>query len=676
MWYFFQPSDQKSILEFFSPSQSSSKRSLDSGSQISTVESATPGIRIESQNSPSPKQASKRQKLDVDNDYKQHSKDLQGVHIGNQTGEAGIVTPLKRGNERKKENVRSAGKTVVVIDSESDGEAFDTQHRKKKSTSKKKNSKQSKTGKRKLENDKNKSRCDIMSLLSQKSKSQSSVEPMVVSDSESNLAISDTVIKPVSNDRNVGSISVEIVDFHEAVSAKYTKEKADSANSDCDLKPVVPDGTSSVKINNESAKSICDNIQEKKGTSLEIKIPRDVSCDQWSCSMCTFLNHKDLVFCEMCETPKKKIKTNVVIKQHSDTEKAGEKLQAKAYQKHAVTNKTFAKDKRNVTVVKRKPEITEEFSINGLKQNIDYDTHFGNGNSINSTSDFKKVKRYSNHLHDLSSSDEEPLENQIENYDSDLEDNANDKSALPDMKSADFIQNQNHGPQSPESVLDMPKSKTRSYSVRNNIPDGKNESSSSICETNCDVKGFKTHTEVKTDKLSDSDCSSPKPGSSSEVHTPKQYKFKPFNTPKQYRFKSVNRSLQNSPLTPPPVLNGCYSKEINGSMLKETNYRQSPQSPDGIGRSALVSKTDTKDLDNNKLVLDGFNAKTGGKPKVSAGIRKDDKADNATEEATDSAEFSSPEMEELYAGVDVERMEQIDGAGKTNVRRQLDRGEN
>ena len=516
-----------------------------------------------------------------------------------------------------------------------------------------------------------------MSLLSQKRNSQSSVEPMVVSDSESNLAISDTVTKPVSNDRNVGSISVEMVDFHEAVSEKYTKEKADSANSDCNLKPVVPNGTSSVKINNESAKSICDNIQEKKGTSSEIKIPRDVSCDQWSCSMCTFLNHKDLVFCEMCETPKKKIKTNVVIKQHSGTEKAGEKLPAKADQKHAVTNETFLEDKRNVTVVNRKPEITAEYSMNGLKQNIDYDMHFRSGNSVNSASDIKKVKRYSNHLHDLSSSDEESLENQIENYNSDLEKNTNDKSALPDVKSVDFTPKQKHGPQSPESMLDMPKSKTRSYSVRNDIPDEKNESSASISETNCDSKGFKTHTEVKTDKLGDSDCSSPKPRSSTEVHTPKQYTFKPFNTPKQYRFKSFNRSLTNSPLIPPPVLNGCYSKEINSSMLKETNYSQSPQSPDRKVNSDLMPKTTSKELDscNNMPVLNGFSGNTGKKPKVSVGISKVNKMENVNQEMMDHAEFSSPEMEELFAGVDIERMEQKDGTGKENVRRQPDTGE-
>ena len=112
-----------------------------------------------------------------------------------------IGTPLKGKNEMMKENVKSAGKTVVVIDSGSDTDDFDTRHRKKKSMSKKRSSKPEN---RKLEHDK-KFRGDIRSLLSpslvsqsQTSADLSSVDSMVLSDSESDLAVNNSLRKPVS----------------------------------------------------------------------------------------------------------------------------------------------------------------------------------------------------------------------------------------------------------------------------------------------------------------------------------------------------------------------------------------------------------------------------------------------------------------------------------------------
>ena len=447
-------------------------------------------------------------------------------------------------------------------------------------------------------------------------------------------------------------------DTNKTLSDEDIIDRAYSANSDCDLNPIVPNRTRSVDRNIQNS---FDNVKRKPGPS-ETK----PSCDQWSCSLCTFLNHKDLVLCEMCETPKKKVKTKAGIKQTADKEMIKEKLHGEADQIDIVTTEISTKDKRNEAAVKHNTEVVVEFSMNGLKQNRNDDS----GSYIESAS-LKKRKRYSNSLHDLSSSDEEPLENQIENYDSDAEGKATHNVSCIG-KSAEFTPKHNPWPQSSEAVSDMQKSETKKSYVKNSCLDAKNDFSSKFFKANYD-QDKETSSEVKADDLGDSDCSSLKPGASSGVNTPKKYIFKPFSTPKKYRFKSVDRSLGNSPLTPPPVLNECYAKSIHGSMLKETNCRQSPQSHEVIGKGDLVTKSDTKEKENSKPVLDGFNAKTGKKSKVSISINNVNKS---SVEVTDNAEFSSPEMDELYAGVDIEQMEQNNGLGKANVRRQLGTGEN
>ena len=621
----------------------------------------------------------KRQKLDAENGNKPHPKGPQlGVNGIEVSRSEEIGTPPMKINERKRENSKSAGKTIVIIDSGSDGDEFDTRHRKKKSMSMKKSSK---PGKRKLENEKN-SRGDIRNLLSpklaspsQNSASQSSADPMVLSDTESDLTVNDTLRKPVSGNAISRPVFTEMADTNKEVTDTDSIEGTNSANSDCDLNPMVPNRTISANISDRNGKPVCDSVPHESGPSSETKTSCDRLCDQWSCSLCTFLNHKDLVVCEMCETPKKKDKTKAVIKHTANKENIKEKLQGVTGKIDAVTTDISVEDKRNVAVVKKKREVVVEFSMNDLKENRNNDhMHFESGKHINTVSLNKKVKRYSNSFHDLSSSDDEPLENQIENYDSDSEEKAASKDLLS-KKSADFTPKQNHG-QSPGSVLDTPKSKMNKYSIEKDCLDIRNEFSVKVSEATFD-HGVETCTEVNTNKLGDSDCSSPKPGTSSEVYTPKKYTFKPFNTPKKYRFKSVDRSLGSSPLTPPPVLTGCYSKDIHGSMVKETNYRQSPQSHEGIGKGDLVTKSDhIREKDNNIPLIDDFRPKTGKKPKVSVGINSVNKVKEDNGEVRDSAEFSSPEMEELYAGVDVEEMDQNTGAGKTNVRRQLDTGEN
>ena len=602
-----------------------------------------------------------------------------------------IGTPLMKNNERRRENNKSGDKTIVIIDSGSDGDDFDTRHKKKKSTSKKKSSK---PGKRKLEN-KDKSRGDIRSLLSpslaspsQNLASQSSADPMVLSDSESDLTVTNTLRKPESENAISRPVFTGMADTNKEVTDIDSIEGTNSANSDCDLNPVVPNRKRSANISDENNKPVCDSVPQEPGPSLETKTSCERSCGQWSCSLCTFLNHKDLVVCEMCETPKKMNKTKAVIKQAADRENIKEKLQGETGKMDAAATEVSIDDKKKVAVIKHKPEVVVEFSMNGLKQNRNnVEMHSESAKHINTPAIKKKVKRYSNSLHDLSSSDDEPLENQIENYNSDSEEKAASIDLLS-KKSVDFTPKQNHGRQSPGSVSDTPKSEMKKSHVQNNCLDRKNDVSKKLSEANCD-QDVGTLNKVKAGKLGDSDCSSPKPGTSSEVHTPKKYTFKPFNTPKKYRFKSVDRSLGNSPLTPPPVLTGCYSRDIHGSMVKETNYRQSPQSHNGIGKGDLVTKSDTKERDNNKPLIDDFSAKTGKKPKISVGINN--KVKEVSDEVTvnnvnkvkgdkgevrDIAEFSSPEMEELYAGVYVEQMEQSNGAGKTNVRRQLDTGEN
>ena len=609
-----------------------------------------------------------------------------------------IGTPLMRANGKMKDKIKTGNKTIVVIDSGSDVEDFDTKYRKKRSVSKKKSSKSSK---RKLENG-NKSRQDIRSLLSQSSVSQSSTDPMVLSDSDNELTVGDTKRNSESENTALQSNDTEMAEANQAVSNEGSREGTNSANSDCDSNPAATNKTQNAKSCSKIGKTVCDNEHEKAGSSLDTNIPSDMShvqeagpslvtktpcdksCDQWSCSLCTFLNHKDMVVCEMCETPKKKVKTKPVIKQTLDTEASREKLQREADRKAASTTETSVEDKEYVTAAKHKAEVMVEFSMNGLKQNKNNrSVHSESDSCIKSDSLKKKGKRYSNNLHDLSSSDEEP---RIENYDSDSDEKMAYENLLS-KKSADFMlkQKENHESQSSESVLDSSKfSRKIENSTENDGFDKKNEFSATVTKTNSD-QGIGSS--VKSDKLGDTDCrspklaidcSSPKPGTSLGVNTPKKYTFKPFSTPKKYRFKSVDRSLGNSPLTPPPILNGCYSKDIHGSMVKETNYRQSPQSHDVTVKSDLENaKSNTRDIDNDKAgnMLNGFSAKTDKMRKASVGINNVKKVKGASNEVTDSAEFSSPEMEELYAGVD---MEQNNGATteRTNhVRRQLDTGE-
>ena len=665
---------------------------------------ATPGSSIQSQNSPSPKQANKRQKLNTESGKQMHSNGALLQNRGTEVNESEeIGTPLIKTNERMKDKFKPADKTIVVIDSGSDVEDFDTKYRKKKSMSKKKNPK---SGKRNLKKD-DKSRQDIRGLLSQSSLSQSSADPMVLSDSDNDMSNTDTISKSESKNTAPCPVDTDMAEANQAKSNEGSRARTNSAklNSDCDLNTIVPNGKSS----KQNGKPVCDNGHEKDGLSLDdtvpfdrphdqeadpslvTKTPCDRSCDQWSCSLCTFLNHKDMVVCEMCETPKKKVKSKAVIKQTLDKETSREKLQREADRKAAITTETSVEDKRNVTAAKHEPEVIVEFSMNGLKQN----------RSVRSESDSckntdtlkKKEKRYSNHLHvhDLSSSDEEPLENQIENYDSDSEGIVSNEDLISGKSNFMPIQKPRNESLGPESVLDTPKSRINKDSSDRECLDKKSEFSMNDSETtNSDLHvGLGSCAKVENNKSVYSDCvspkpaidcSSPKPGTSSGVNTPKKYTFKPFNTPKKYRFKSVDRSLGNSPLTPPPILNGCYSKDIHGSMVKETNYRQSPQSHDVTVKSDLENaKSDIRDIDNDKPgnMLNGFSGKTDKMTKASVGINNVKKVKGASNEVADSAEFSSPEMEELYAGADLEQMEQNNGAAteRTNVRRQLDTGE-
>ncbi|KAL3874854.1 hypothetical protein ACJMK2_037814 [Sinanodonta woodiana] len=77
----------------------------------------------------------------------------------------------------------------------------------------------------------------------------------------------------------------------------------------CLKKELDSNNQSNLEIPFRLKKEKADNIQLDEFTDLSNHLPnKDIvtGSAHWGCSVCTYLNHNDLPYCEMCETPKKK----------------------------------------------------------------------------------------------------------------------------------------------------------------------------------------------------------------------------------------------------------------------------------------------------------------------------------------------------------------------------------
>ena len=351
----------------------------------------------------SPRQASKRQKLGNDSEKENRlDKIFSREFDENSARKRKSFSPVNK--EEKSGDIpgKSDNKRIIVIDSESDGDAFDTRSsaQKSKSTSKSKKLRKSAKKNRKGENDLKSPKCNLKMLFSQSPKVNTHKEPVMMSDSDSDMNCN-------GND-NFTEAGLPV--SHPLKKDNGTECPERCANNDphkcntsiCDIK------NSSKEVDNQDhvqniAKTSCANVQSPFSRSKD----KDSESIEWSCSLCTFLNHKDIVYCEMCETPKKSKpnKQQVAV----DT-KDGDKVEtSKDRIEENFRNKSH---KREVFLSFSMSAFKEKNKASNSKNSLEHHLHTDASSSA-------KPSKLSNRF--LDESDDETLDNQIENYDSDPE---------------------------------------------------------------------------------------------------------------------------------------------------------------------------------------------------------------------------------------------------------------
>ena len=420
-YFFFQQADQKSILEYFSPSQSSNKRSFSSVRQHYSTENGrrTYNPDLNSCDDSSPRQASKRQKLESDSGQVNGLAKLNVLSRECVASEksASKRTPLSPVNgEAQSEDItgRSADKRIIVIESESDGEDFDTRTsaKKSKSVSKSKSLLKSRKNRKKIENNSKSPKCNLKTMFSQCSKSNTHIEPVVVSDTDSNM--SDSVNKLVSQEASLFHMSkTELLEQTSDERLNRRKESITSV-SVYDTKTRV---NSQENVKNK-AKLFCDSAESALSNSKD----KETKSNEWSCSVCTFLNHKDIIYCEMCETPKKS-KNNKMCNE----DKKGAKVKAATDNIDETIDGKCRYSNKNHFENDLKQEVKLDFSLSAFKRKIDARNGKKCKVDVNSETSTRRPNP---------DSDDEALENPIQSYDSDSVDNTHQKSTFHEKTEA------------------------------------------------------------------------------------------------------------------------------------------------------------------------------------------------------------------------------------------------
>ena len=348
----------------------------------------------------SPRQASKRQKLG-NNCEKENRLDkmFSREYDENSASKRKAFSPVNKVEKSGDAPGKSDNKRIIVIDSESDGDAFDTRSAAQKSKSTSKMLRKSAKN-RKRENELKSPKCNLKTLFSQSPKVNTHKEPVIMSDSDSDMKCNG------SNNFTEAGLPVS----HTLKTDNGTECPERCANNDphkcntsiCDIKDSSNEVDNQDHVQN-SAKTSCANV---KSSFLRSKDKDSESVD-WSCSLCTFLNHKDLAYCEMCETPKK-----------SKPNKQQVAVDTKYSDKVETSMNKIEENLRNKS---HKREVFLSFSMSAFKEknkaSNSKDSH--EHHLLSDASSSAKSLKISNRF--LDESDDETLDNQIENYDSDPE---------------------------------------------------------------------------------------------------------------------------------------------------------------------------------------------------------------------------------------------------------------
>ena len=351
----------------------------------------------------SPRQASKRQKLG-NNSEKENRLDkiFSREFDENSASKRKAFSPVNKVEKSGDVPGKSDSKRIIVIDSESDGDAFDTRSaaQKSKSTSKSKKLRKSAEKNGKRENELKSPKCNLKTLFFQSPKVNTHKEPVIMSDSDSDMNCngSDNFTEaglPVSHTlkKDNGAECAE----------RCAKNETHKCNTSiCDIKYSSKEVDNQDSVQN-SAKTSCANVQSPFSRSKD----KDSESVEWSCSLCTFLNHKDLVYCEMCETPKK-----------SKPNKQQVGVETKDGDKGETSTDKIEENYRNK---RHKKEVFLSFSMSAFKEknkasnSKDSHEHHLQTDASSSAKPSKISKSF------LDESDDETLDNRIDNYDSDPE---------------------------------------------------------------------------------------------------------------------------------------------------------------------------------------------------------------------------------------------------------------
>ena len=616
-----------------------------------------------SHDSLSPKQANKRQKLDNDKE------NLTGVCLQapdtdkHSERKREPLSPSKINGENVYDN-KSASKRIIVIESESDGEDFDTRTstKKAKSASKCKSMSKSGNGRKKGTKTSPNLKCNLKTLFSQSPKITPSEDPVVLLDSGSNM--SDNLNKVGTCEANLCPTVVEMGSLNETLSrSDESQEEVTNARHVCDRKKTVSEGKNSCDNVRNSAKAFCDSAGMQQSSSKE----NDTQLNQWSCSLCTFLNYKDLKYCEICETPKKtmhnKMTHDIAANKSAKTVSGGIEISDKTMN---ITHSNSCKSQPDRTL---KTNFTEDSpfehfqqkqmrkgKINAAKMNIEA--------SVESPSHSNKPL--------VGSEDEDPLDDHTEEYESESEEVISEgsppvnpiafRTAKSLWSSGRSDCNRVKGAEATNSReshenINLQYTKANclaSFATENKEIDEKEGDTADKAKLNGDINSDRVESGIEEgNKMCQNKSCSIETNS-------------PVRTPKQYRFRSVNRqSLGKSPLTP-PVSNGynSYEKgsEVVGGVLAECIVEKTSD----IIRNRTLSGDSPDALPD--LRTENFPRKN---QKTSVGIIRSETEDRTGEAIGMRAETDTTEMEELF-----DEEEKSEGKINTNKKETVTRHQN
>ena len=590
----------------------------------------------------SPKQANKRQKLDNDKENLTCVCSQASATDKHSERKREPLSPSKINEENVYEN-NSASKRIIVIESESDGEDFDTRTstKKAKSVSKCKSMSKSGNGRRKGTKTSPNLKCNLKTLFSQSPKITPSEDPVVLLDSESNM--SDNLTKVGTCEANLCPTVVEMGSLNETLSRNdESQEEITNARHVCDTKKTVLEGKNSCDNVRNSAKAFCDSAGIQQSNSKE----SDTQLNQWSCSVCTFLNYKDLKYCEMCETPKKTMHNKMTHDIAANKCDSAKTISRGIEISNKTMNITHSKSSKNQPDRTLKTKISQDSpfehfqqkkmrrgKINAAKMNIEA--------SAESPSHSDKLP--------IDSEDEDPLDSHIEEYESGSEEVISEGSASVNpnaLRMAKTLWSFGHS----ECNRVKGAEATNSRESHENINDGYTKANcwASFATANKEIDHKEEDTADKAKINGDINSDRVESGTEegNKMCQNKSCSFEtnsPMRTPKQYRFRSLNRqSVEKSPLTP-PAINGCNlykkSSEVVGEVLAECIVEETSDSD--RNRSLLAESADAI----SDLRIEGFHREN---QKTHVGIVRPDK-ENRTEEPIEMrAETDATEMEELF----------------------------